>query len=49
MTTAAFAGPGVAAAAPWAAVSLLLGACHGGLVVHVDYARLAEARRPPAK
>jgi len=29
--------------------ALLLAAGHGGLVVHVDYARIAEVRRPPAE
>ena len=29
--------------------ALLLAAGHGGLIVHIDYARLAEARRPPAE
>jgi hypothetical protein len=29
--------------------ALLLAAGHGGLVVHIDYTRLAEARRPPAE
>jgi transposase-like protein len=31
------------------AAALLLGTGHGGLLVHLDYARLAEARRPPAE
>jgi hypothetical protein len=31
------------------AAALLLAAGHGGLIVHIDYARLAEARRPPAE
>jgi hypothetical protein len=29
--------------------ALLLAAGHGGLVVHLDYGRLAEARRPPVE
>jgi transposase-like protein len=29
--------------------ALLLAAGHGGLVLHIDYARIAEARRPPAE
>lgn len=31
------------------AAALLLGTGHTGLVVHLDYARLTEARRPPAE
>lgn len=29
--------------------ALLLAAGHGGLVIHLDYARIAEVRRPPAE
>jgi P-loop Domain of unknown function (DUF2791) len=31
------------------AAALLLAVGHGGLVIHIDYGRLAEARRPPAE